>query len=1258
MSEFEAWISGGPLNPPPEQQFVVDEAVLISDEIPYAYADFNKVAVTYFTKTVKVSDMVSLLGTGHNILERIGPFCRVTGSFEDHRVFTKKFKNELLLEALATQAHNATGAKTVLDAERMINRTMGYLRRRKMCWCDAQADMVQLMRSQTASKEALKYHIDRSAQVADLRALVAQHNINMSTFTPREIEAFSTFGPGLYGQFRASLVSWYPYIFVGAGLLGAYLVSTVRPLQAQHVLGAGLMGGAIGVSEKIRDYRSQGVSDRNEVHYFDSLSIPKVCIQSRGPVDYPKIRPGAKVTAHHSSVCCEDKPLDVYGGIVEGTNPIVPLGCSHNMEAALRIRKTFDRDYEPKLVTEIVDNFISHMKTRKQNSVKHLSYDAWLSKLPNHRRRRMLECVDGFSSKLKQYESTTFNKGEVYFGKTTLPTDRSPGFKPRVIDCRADEFQNTFGLFFSELGNMIKEDLHHSKSNLVYTSGMDAKELGHLAEVAALCYNYLLELDVSNFDGSIVREWYKLEKWYVEEYLPYDFPHKNDLLRHWSFNVGSGHGCFFRLQDGRRSGDGWTSCFNTVINLAIIFFIYGEDALSAALGDDNFAGVNKFMPVDHLVSFYKRIGMKLEAKYVSLDTLSFCSGFFYTLEDGSRKWGLNPFKIISKWGVNFKNHAPVMRNRLLKGTAISLLPIAGHVPVVGSFLRKFALPGKYVTPPNEWWKPTSTTVDAISSQSIYQLALICNVAPGTIVSLDCLMEILKTDKPFVLSSPDFLQCFGAFFEVNFDVPLRASHARPWTVVEEFVKATCPGGSLIWGCYESIISGSVVCLFYHTALSFLPIYGRLAIHLVTNELLATQNDYQFSTMTKQRKNRNQKPKQSKQQSRKNANSELKALQKALRPLIAQGLRTGGQMAGNYFAPGVGGVVGRAAGGAISHIAGFGDYSVTRNSLKSAPLFGKGRSEVRIRHREYVGDVSGSTDFEITKYVINPGNRILFPWLSGLAQGFQQYRLEGLVFYFNSTSATALNSTNTALGAVIGATNYDVNSPDYVDKADMLAAYFSNSCKPSEDMIHALECDPKLRPVDILNIDHQGEGNDDSILYDHGNFYLATYGMQAAAVIGELWVSYDIVLMKPQRATTMVDGYATFGSWNASAVFGGSRTIYGNNLSFPAHNKIDFTSWRGKYVQVTFTGTGTSLSISSSPNTSSSSGLTLVDVFEIGTAPTAVNYGSTGYTFTRFYYVSEDHESAPFLIFDPKYSSGTTTDGTVYVSEVHPSSVSLS
>lgn len=275
---------------------------------------------------------------------------------------------------------------------------------------------------------------------------------------------------------------------------------------------------------------------------------------------------------------------------------------------------------------------------------------------------------------------------------------------------------------------------------------------------------------------------------------------------------------------------------------------------------------------------------------------------------------------------------------------------------------------------------------------------------------------------------------------------------------------------------------------------------------------------------------------------------------------------GGVLGNVIAPGaggaIGGIAGRAFGKGLGHlfrgITGYGDYTVKQNSLvypnQQVPQFGPGRTCVRIQHKEYIARINSSTSFSLQQFDINPAMPETFPWLSQIAQQFEQYRFNGLVFAFASTSADALNSTNTALGKVVMATDYSAVDPDYVNIQQMMGSEFSTMGKPSESLLHAIECDPAETPVKLFYT-RAGDppANADKRLYDLGNFQIATDGSQAAAEIGDLWVSYDVTLCKPQLNNVlgldlMSAHYNLTGATQSGAkYFGTSRAVAdGSNL----------------------------------------------------------------------------------------------------------------
>jgi len=224
-------------------------------------------------------------------------------------------------------------------------------------------------------------------------------------------------------------------------------------------------------------------------------------------------------------------------------------------------------------------------------------------------------------------------------------------------------------------------------------------------------------------------------------------------------------------------------------------------------------------------------------------------------------------------------------------------------------------------------------------------------------------------------------------------------------------------------------------------------------------------------------------------------------------------------GSYFGP-VGAALGRSAGDLFRRATGFGDYKVGSNSLigmGSDPptIKNSGSRNTIIRHREFLTDIVGTTSFTNTVFPINAGLVSTFPWGAQIGQNFEQYNIKGLIFEFKTTCATALSSsTNTAMGTVIMATEYNSINAPFSSKSQMENHEFCTSSVPSISFMHPIECSREETSIKTLYVRSGAvPSNADQRMYDLGNFQIATVGMQASNIIGELWCTFEIELLKP-------------------------------------------------------------------------------------------------------------------------------------------------
>lgn len=232
-----------------------------------------------------------------------------------------------------------------------------------------------------------------------------------------------------------------------------------------------------------------------------------------------------------------------------------------------------------------------------------------------------------------------------------------------------------------------------------------------------------------------------------------------------------------------------------------------------------------------------------------------------------------------------------------------------------------------------------------------------------------------------------------------------------------------------------------------------------------------------------------------------------------------------------------VIGSAAGDLLGSLFGWGDYDmvppvnypVQTNSVvglhtplaSQIPLMHGEEGAVRVQKREYIRDVKMTDVFNVG--IIVPLNPLdpQFPWLSKIAINFEQFKWLGVSFGFRSLTANALGTAgDPAMGSVTLVTQYDALDIAPASKTEANNALYATSCKPSESMLHPVECDPEQTPTLPLytGANEVPAGGTffsrDPRLNFMGFTSVCTQGGPSGSYLcGELWVTYDIMLYKP-------------------------------------------------------------------------------------------------------------------------------------------------
>lgn len=173
------------------------------------------------------------------------------------------------------------------------------------------------------------------------------------------------------------------------------------------------------------------------------------------------------------------------------------------------------------------------------------------------------------------------------------------------------------------------------------------------------------------------------------------------------------------------------------------------------------------------------------------------------------------------------------------------------------------------------------------------------------------------------------------------------------------------------------------------------------------------------------------------------------------------------------------------------------------------------DIRVAHREYLGEVTGQTAFTSVQYRVQPGSSRTFPWLSSTARRFEKYRINNLRFCYETDCSTA------TAGTVMLIPDFDSTDNAPVTKSQALqyrssargAAWTKFTSDFKKEDLQAL-------PQYYITGNAPPSGTDVK-LYQVANMFLCVAGMAGAAVVGELWVEYDISLITPDNSSLSYD-----------------------------------------------------------------------------------------------------------------------------------------
>lgn len=245
-------------------------------------------------------------------------------------------------------------------------------------------------------------------------------------------------------------------------------------------------------------------------------------------------------------------------------------------------------------------------------------------------------------------------------------------------------------------------------------------------------------------------------------------------------------------------------------------------------------------------------------------------------------------------------------------------------------------------------------------------------------------------------------------------------------------------------------------------------------------------------------------------------------------------------------------------------------------------------VRLKGSEYVCDIDVAIgQFTSRSFEINAGLEKVFANLSQIAACYEQYRFNGLMFEFRSTSSDSVSSIsgNLAIGSVLMRVDYNVNSPAATTKGEFLNSMGAKSFRPSDRCLIGVECDNTMNPTSVFYtrtgaVDDSKQAQD-LRLYDLARLEIASSEASAAYTAGTLHVHYDVTLFKMQNvsanALTQKCAHYQLNGVTNTAQLGSSQTKSFDSLGidFPSADIVRLPeNASGKYLFImSVTGSST-------------------------------------------------------------------------------------
>lgn len=180
--------------------------------------------------------------------------------------------------------------------------------------------------------------------------------------------------------------------------------------------------------------------------------------------------------------------------------------------------------------------------------------------------------------------------------------------------------------------------------------------------------------------------------------------------------------------------------------------------------------------------------------------------------------------------------------------------------------------------------------------------------------------------------------------------------------------------------------------------------------------------------------------------------------------------------------------------------------------TGPIIREGKGTTRIRNSELiVPSILNNPNFTVQATIeLNPGLSASFPWLSTVANNYEQYRFNTLSFCYISSA-----STNTT-GDIYIIPEYDADDPPPTTETQASTFQGTVSDRVWNNLSMVMDNSAMMSPGPRKFV-RQGNVAGDIKTYDSGLLYAATVSGANTQAVGKLYVEYDVEFFVPQTGT---------------------------------------------------------------------------------------------------------------------------------------------